>query len=71
MDVLASEWVKKSIVSIGWMVMLFMLTSCGSLATLTLKRKLQHIIPFIFSLNVWFMRAYANGFTAELNMTIV
>ena len=28
-------------------------------------------IPFIFFLNLWFIKAYANGLTAELNMTAV
>ena len=44
MDVLASEWVKKSIVSTEWVAMLFMLTSCGSLATLTLKPEEERIV---------------------------
>ena len=32
---------------------------------------LQHSIPFIFFLKFWFIKAYANGLTAELNMTAV
>ena len=48
--------------------------SCGSLSAWTPGAEpleLQHIIAFIFSLNRWLIRAYVNGLTAELNMTIV
>ena len=49
-------------------------TSCDSLAPRTLGEadlEQQHIISFIFSLNRWFISAYANGLTAELNMIMV
>ena len=47
---------------------------CGSLAAWTLgadELELQRIIPLIFSLNRWFISAYANGLTAKLNMSMV
>ena len=34
------------------------------------ERKLQRINPLSFSLNRWFIRAYTNGLTAELNRII-
>ena len=49
-------------------------TPCDSLAPWTLGEadlEQQHIISFIFSLNRWFISAYANGLTAELNMIMV
>ena len=48
--------------------------SCDSLSVWTFgteQLKLQLIIPFIFSLKRWFIRAYTKGLTAELNMIIV
>ena len=35
------------------------------------ESSLQHSIPLIFFLKFWFIKAYANGLTAELNMTAV